>query len=146
MSKKVMVFGTFDIFHKGHEFYFTKAKEFGDELVVVIARDETVLKIKKSLPLNLETQRLQNVSKSPLVSKVILGNLGDKFKVIEDERPDVLVFGYDQQSFNIGIKDELEKRGLLDIEIIQLEESFEPEIYKSSKLSKLDKSSEGKQN
>lgn len=47
MSKKVMVFGTFDIFHKGHEFYFSKAKEYGEELIVIVARDETVLKIKK---------------------------------------------------------------------------------------------------
>ncbi|MCH8519855.1 MAG: adenylyltransferase/cytidyltransferase family protein [Nanoarchaeota archaeon] len=134
MSIKVMVFGTFDIYHKGHEFYFKKAKKFGDELVAVIARDETVLKIKKQLPKNNELQRLKILQQSKLVDKVILGNLGDKFKVIEDELPQVLVFGYDQQSFNIGIKEELEKRNLSHIKIIQLEEAFKPEIYKSSKL------------
>lgn len=140
MTLKVMVFGTFDIFHKGHEFYFKKAKEYGNELIVVVARDETVLKIKGESPHNNEIQRVENINNwnsNNIISKVVLGNLGDKFKVIEDELPDILVFGYDQQSFNIGIEKELKKRNLEHIKIIQISESLHPEMYKSSKLKPL---------
>ena len=44
--KKVILFGTFDIFHKGHKNFLEQAQEFGDYLIVVIARDKTVKKIK----------------------------------------------------------------------------------------------------
>jgi len=43
----VLAFGTFDILHKGHEFLLSKAKSFGERLVVVIARDVTVEKFKQ---------------------------------------------------------------------------------------------------
>jgi cytidyltransferase-like protein len=45
---KVLVFGSFDIIHKGHEFLLQKAAEYG-ELHVVIARDETITKLKVNL-------------------------------------------------------------------------------------------------
>lgn len=130
--RKVMVFGAFDILHKGHLFYFSKAKEFGDHLVVVIARDETIRKVKSRNSYNSENDRLEEVQKCEIVNKAILGNIEDKYQVIIDEKPDILVFGYDQQSFNIGIKEELSKRGITNIEIKTIKESFEPEKYKSS--------------
>ena len=58
--KKVMVFGTFDIFHDGHRDYFKQAREFGDYLIVVVARDENVLKIKGNIPRNNEKAREKN--------------------------------------------------------------------------------------
>lgn len=134
MTTKVMVFGTFDILHKGHEFYISKAKQYGDYMIAVIGRDSTVAKLKGSMPKNDEIERVKQLQKSQLVNEVILGNQGDKYKVIEEHLPDVLIFGYDQQSFNIGIEKELKKRNLESIKIIQIEESFKPEIYKSSKL------------
>jgi cytidyltransferase-like protein len=72
--KKVIVFGTFDIFHEGHRNFFKQAKEFGDFLIVVVARDGNVLKIKGVLPWNDEESRLAEIKKSGLVDKVILGN------------------------------------------------------------------------
>ena len=60
---KVMVFGAFDILHKGHLFYFSKAKEFGDYLIVVIARDETIRKVKSRDSYNSENKRLEEVQK-----------------------------------------------------------------------------------
>lgn len=44
--KKVMTFGTFDVFHPGHLYYLREAKKLGNYLVTVVARDETVLNIK----------------------------------------------------------------------------------------------------
>ena len=40
-----MAFGTFDLLHPGHEHFLKQAKRYGD-LIVVIARDNTVLKVK----------------------------------------------------------------------------------------------------
>ena len=42
--KKVMTFGSFDVLHKGHEHYLKEAKSYGDYLIVVVARDENILK------------------------------------------------------------------------------------------------------
>jgi cytidyltransferase-like protein len=45
-AKKVMAFGTFDIFHPGHVYYLTEAERLGDSFIIVIARDERVAKLK----------------------------------------------------------------------------------------------------
>ncbi|MCK5490568.1 MAG: adenylyltransferase/cytidyltransferase family protein, partial [Candidatus Pacebacteria bacterium] len=97
--KKVMVFGTFDIFHKGHEDFFRQAREFGEYLIVVVARDENVLKIKGKLPRDNEDMRQEKIVESKLADKVILGNLDDKYKVIQEYKPDVICLGYDQGTF-----------------------------------------------
>lgn len=129
--RKVMVFGSFDVIHPGHEFFFEKAKEYGDYLIVVLARDETIRKIKNKEPYFNEKIRVEQVKALNIVDSCVLGSLGDKYQVIIDHKPDVLIFGYDQKSFNIGIEKELEKRNL-DIEIIQLKESYFPDKFKSS--------------
>ena len=61
--KKVMVFGTFDIFHPGHEHMLKEAKEYGDELIVVVARDANVKKVKGRLPMHDENQRVFQIEK-----------------------------------------------------------------------------------
>jgi bifunctional ADP-heptose synthase (sugar kinase/adenylyltransferase) len=38
----VMCFGTFDIFHPGHEFYLREAQKFASKMTIVIARDARV--------------------------------------------------------------------------------------------------------
>jgi glycerol-3-phosphate cytidylyltransferase-like family protein len=42
----VMTFGTFDYFHPGHKAYLKEAKQYGDYLITIVARDETVKHIK----------------------------------------------------------------------------------------------------
>ena len=46
MMVRVMAVGIFDLLHAGHLHYVEQAKSLGDELVVVIAHDETVRKQK----------------------------------------------------------------------------------------------------
>ena len=55
--KKVLVGGVFNIIHPGHMHFLKKAKEFGDFLIVVIARDETVKDKKEILPLPLNERK-----------------------------------------------------------------------------------------
>ena len=45
-----MVFGSFDLVHKGHVNFLKQAKKLGDELIVVVARDDNIEKVKKRKP------------------------------------------------------------------------------------------------
>ncbi len=129
---KVMCFGTFDILHKGHEYYLREAKKLGDYLVVVVALDETVAAVKNHPPPNNQQIRLKNLQQLNIADKVVLGNKGDKLKVVEEEKPDILCFGYDQQSFTDGAREKLRQRGL-NVKVVRLP-AYHPEKYKSSLL------------
>ncbi|MBD3310672.1 adenylyltransferase/cytidyltransferase family protein [Candidatus Woesearchaeota archaeon] len=131
-KKKVLVFGTFDRIHPGHRYFLAKAASCGDSLTVVVARDITVKEVKGAFPGHNEQKRLEAVSSLPEVDKAVLGNLKDKYKVIEAEQPDIICLGYDQKVFADNLAQELEKRGI-DAEIYRIG-ALEPERYKSSRL------------
>ena len=95
---KILLAGTFDILHPGHLNLLRQAKELGDFLIVVIARDENVLKAKGRKPYFDEDQRRLNLEKLNLADKVVLGDTQDKFKVLREEKPRRIALGYDQQS------------------------------------------------
>ncbi|MBI3036959.1 FAD synthase [Candidatus Woesearchaeota archaeon] len=130
--KKVMCFGTFDVLHEGHRFYLSEAKKLGDYLVVVVARDETVKKVKEKQPLHSESERVRHLKQLGIADKVVLGNPGDKLKVVEDERPQVICLGYDQTFFTDKIKEKLQERGV-SVDIVRMP-AYKPEMYKSSLL------------
>jgi len=122
-----MCFGTFDKLHPGHEFYLRASKELGDYLVVIVARDKNVLKIKNKLPSQTEVVRLENLKKLSFVDQVELGEENKRLLVIEKYNPDILCFGYDQQV------DETAVRKIFSGVIVR-QKSYRPEIYKSSKI------------
>lgn len=130
---KVMTFGTFDIFHKGHASYLRQAKKQGDYLVAVVARDENVFKIKGRLPENDERARLSAVRASGLADEAVLGNPDDRYKVLEEHKPDVIALGYDQKADISELRKKLLAFGLQSARIVRLE-AYRPEVYKSSKL------------
>jgi len=133
--KKVMVFGTFDIFHKGHKDFFKQAKEHGEYLIVVVARDRNVLKIKGRLPKNNELARQKEIAESNLADIVVLGDLDDKYKVIQEHKPDVICLGYDQKVMLEELAKKLAEFNLSKTNVVRLK-PFHPEIYKSSKMRK----------
>jgi len=124
---KVMVFGSFDPMHKGHEDFFNQAKKFGDYLIVVVARDKSIVKLKNHLPRFSEDERLAAVKENKLVDKAVLGNEKNYGAVIEELKPDIIALGYDQK-----IPETL-KNTLKKYKIITLK-PYMPEIYKSSKI------------
>ena len=134
--KKVLAFGTFDIFHKGHEFYLKEARKNGNTLNVVVARDSTVRQIKGKYPLNNELKRLAIIQNLDYVDNAFLGYEEDKYKIIEELKPDIICIGYDQNSFTDNLKITLKKRGL-NPKIIKFKKTFKPELYKTSKLKSL---------
>ena len=100
---KILIAGTFDILHPGHLNLLRQAKELGDFVIVVMARDENVLKTKGQKPFLNEDQRLDNLEKLGLVDKIVLGDLIDPYKVVKEEQPAVVALGYDQQTFVNGL-------------------------------------------
>ena len=133
--KKVMAFGTFDIFHLGHQSYLRQAKILGDYLIVIVARDKNVKKFKKQETRNKEQERMKELKFSALANKVVLGNLRDKYEVIKKYRPNIIALGYDQEVNLKKLRNKL-KEFSLKTKIVRLK-SYKPEIYKSSKLKKL---------
>lgn len=132
--KRVVVTGTFDGVHKGHEFFLREAKKLGTWLGVVVARDTTVEAVKGRPPVYNENQRHAFVESLKLADVVVLGYPGDKLKIIDELDPDVIALGYDQTAFTEGLKERLKERGhIVSIERIG---SFHPEKYKSSLLAK----------
>lgn len=132
MKKLVMCFGTFDGIHPGHDDYFRQAKEQGDVLFVVVARDATVVDVKGNLPMINELERLVAVQEHALVDDARLGYPDDKYKIIEEVNPDVLCLGHDQEAFTENLDAELARRGL-SATIVRCE-AFLPESFKSSLL------------
>lgn len=109
--RTVMCFGTFDLLHLGHLYYFKQAKKYGDYLIVVIARDVTKRKQKKEILFS-EMERLELVENLSLVDEAVLGYPKDHYRIIEEERPDVICLGYDQPVEIQKLTQDLAVRGL----------------------------------
>lgn len=103
--------GVFDILHPGHGFILGKAKQLGDVLVAIVARDSTVAS-RKRIPIVPQEQRVEMLQHLKPVDIAILGEDGDPLKIIEKIRPDAIVLGYDQHHDGKRIKQELKKRGI----------------------------------
>lgn len=128
--KKVIVFGTFDILHPGHAHLLKEAKEYGDCLTVVVARDDTVCEVKGKKPRFSENDRVNNLNKLKIADKIILGCLDDKYKVISEEKPDIIALGYDQKVFVDNLADAIDDH----VKIVRISPYME-DLYKSSKIS-----------
>ena len=131
---RVLCTGTFDLLHPGHLSYFEQAKKHGDYLIVVVARDSSARAEGKTLKFS-EQERLAHVSAEKIVDKALLGNEGDKLKIVEQEKPDVICLGYDQKISEEKLKELLAKRGMRP-QIVRAN-AYQPEKYKSRLLKEL---------
>jgi len=132
--KKVMIFGTFDIIHGGHIHMFKQAREYGDYLIVVVARDVNVEKTKGIGAMHDEKERLDFVSHIDLIDKARLGDKTDVYRVIREEKPDVIALGYDQKVYVDHLAEAVTKAGL-QTQIVKLRE-YESKRLKSNKIKK----------
>lgn len=121
---KLMIFGTFDDFHPGHEYVFQRALERGD-VYAVVARDSNVMKIKGRAPLQSEDQRVAAIHNAFPSAHVLLGNPDDFLAPVREVQPDLILLGYDQK-LPPGVTEED-----LGVPVKRLE-PFHPEIHKSS--------------
>ena len=92
----VLAGGVFDIIHPGHISTLNAAKKLGDILVVVVATDNTAIKMKKQKPLHTQDQRKELVNSLTIVDLCLIGHEGDIFKTVNQVRPQTIALGYDQ--------------------------------------------------
>ncbi len=117
-KKRVLVGGVFNIIHPGHRYFLEMAKGLGDELVVVVANDKTVLRDKKKLmfPARVRAGTVESVG---AVDRAVVGDELDMTKVIRRERPDVIAVGYDQDEETIR---SLVKKSGIKCKVVRLDQ------------------------
>ena len=76
--------------------FFKQASALGKELIVVVARDANVLKIKGRLPYFSQKERVSLLRELHIVNKVVLGDSKDFFSAVKKFKPYVIALGYDQ--------------------------------------------------
>ena len=105
-KKVIFTNGCFDLIHAGHVDYLSKAKAFGDVMVVGLNSDASVMRIKGSKrPILKETERSFIISNLKPVDYVVLFDEDTPKLLIEELLPDVLVKGADWEIENIVGKD-----------------------------------------
>jgi FAD synthetase len=109
---KVMATGTFDLLHMGHIYYLKEAKKLGDKLVVVVARDSTVRKLKHE-PITPEEMRLDIIKELKIVDEAVLGHKDDMYATVKEIKPDIIALGYDQVHDEKKIEQELKSRKIV---------------------------------
>lgn len=111
-KKVVFTNGCFDILHAGHVDYLTKAKSFGDVLIVALNSDSSVTRIKGDkrpiVPLN---ERAFIISNLKAVDFVTSFEEDTPYETIKKLIPDILVKGADWKIDDIVGKDIVESAG-----------------------------------
>lgn len=133
--KKVITFGAFDFVHPWHIYFLSEAKKYWDILITIVARDNTIEKIKWKPPLNKELKRVQDIKNLWISDIVELGHKTDMMSAIKKYNPDVVALGHDQNSFIYELSEYL-NTNKLKTSVITID-WHKTEIYKSSKLKNL---------
>ncbi len=122
MMTRVMAVGIFDLLHAGHLHYVEQAKSLGEELVVVIAHDETVRK-QKHEPVTGQDLRRRMVEGLKPVDQAIIGNPPGVpiFEILKQIDPDLIALGYDQKHSIDAIRKGLDQHGFKHVEVTRVE-------------------------
>ncbi len=113
-EKKTVVFtnGVFDILHRGHVEYLTKARNLGDILIVGMNSDESVKRIKgPRRPVVVAEDRAFILSHLDCVDVVCFFSEDTPGELISEIVPDVLVKGADWKKEDIVGRETVEKAG-----------------------------------
>lgn len=96
MSKTVITFGTFDVFHVGHLRILERAASFGSRLVVGVSTDQLNIDKKGRPPVYHQNERMEIVAALKCVDEVFFEeSLELKGRYIVDKGADLLVMGDD---------------------------------------------------
>jgi len=119
---RVMAVGIFDLLHAGHLHYVEQAKSLGDELVVVIAHDETVRK-QKHEPITSQELRRRMVEGLKPVDSAVVGNPPGVpiFDILITVEPDIIALGFDQKHSIDSIRKGLEEHGFGHVQVTRVE-------------------------
>jgi len=103
-KKHTMVFtnGCFDILHRGHIYYLSRARALGDLLVIGLNTDTSVSKLKgPGRPVNEQQARAEVLGGLAFVDYIILFPEETPLKLINTLKPDILIKGGDYQKEDI---------------------------------------------
>lgn len=94
--KKVITYGTFDLFHQGHYNILKRAKQYGDYLIVGVTSESYDIERGKLSVHDSLTKRIENVMNTGFVDEVIIEEyLGQKIRDITKYNIDTFVIGDD---------------------------------------------------
>lgn len=130
-----MASGTFDILHPGHIFYLNEARKLGGEdaeLMVVIATDKTVRNHKR-IPIIDQQQRAKMISAFKGVDEVFIGDEEDPFKIVKEQKPDIIAIGPDQKFNPENLQNKLEGMGII-VKVVKIDEYMEFELDSTCKI------------
>ncbi|RJS86754.1 FAD synthase [Candidatus Bathyarchaeota archaeon] len=137
MGKTVLASGVFDLLHYGHVRFLEEAKRLGGpdaRLVVIVARDKTVERLKGRRPIIPEDQRRALVEALKVVDEALLGYEEMNLEaVLEHVKPDIIAVGYDQEGIEREVRRIIAERGL-DIEVVRIGRFGDEELSSSSKI------------
>jgi rfaE bifunctional protein nucleotidyltransferase chain/domain len=95
-NRIVFTNGCFDLLHRGHIYYLSRARDLGDLLVVGLNSDGSVARLKgEGRPLNDQKARAEVLGALVMVDYVILFEEDTPLNLIRKIRPDMLVKGGD---------------------------------------------------
>lgn len=123
---KTIVFsnGCFDILHRGHVEYLSKAADLGDILIIGLNTDASVKRIKgPSRPVNDEKARAVVLAALEFVDAIMFFDEDTPYNLIKNVQPDVLVKGKDYKAEDIVGYDIVTNKGG-KVETIELVEGF----------------------
>jgi glycerol-3-phosphate cytidylyltransferase len=96
MSRTVITFGTFDVFHVGHLRVIERAASLGDRLIVGVSADALNERKKGRAPVYSQAERMEIVAALRAVDEVFLEeSLEQKRDYVLEHQADVLVMGDD---------------------------------------------------
>jgi len=113
--KKVFCWGTFDKLHEGHRKFLENAKSKGDHLTVIVISDKNAYKNKGRFPEEKQKKRIEEINKISIADEIICAsdNCASNFELIIGLKPDIFVFGYDQEKkYMDKIKKDLKNAGV----------------------------------
>lgn len=94
--KRIITFGTFDVFHVGHVNILERAAALGDYLIVGISSDQLNYSKKQRYPIYSQHDRTKIISSLKYVNEVFLEeSLELKLEYIKKYKADILVMGDD---------------------------------------------------
>ncbi|MBQ9254904.1 MAG: D-glycero-beta-D-manno-heptose 1-phosphate adenylyltransferase [Bacteroidales bacterium] len=114
MKGKKIVFtnGCFDLLHKGHIDYLSKARELGDVLILGLNTDNSIKRIKgETRPIQDEDSRAFILASLVCVDYVVMFDDDTPYNLINTIKPDVLVKGADYKKEDIVGGAIVEKNG-----------------------------------
>ena len=94
--RRIITFGTFDVFHVGHLRILERARQLGDYLLVGVSTDEMNFSKKQRFPIYNQDERMEIIRSIRFVDEVFLEeSLELKRYYLQTYRADILVMGND---------------------------------------------------